>query len=421
MSGRGSLGRGLRNLVAANVSSSLGDGVAKVAAPLLAVRLTDDPLLVSAVAAVAMLPWLLLAVPAGILVDRVDRRRAMSAASGARALLAVLLLVLVASDALTIWWLSAVVFAYSAFETVYDGALRAVVPSIVARANLPRANSRIEAGEIVVERFLSGPLTSALFAVSVLVPLGLNALTYAVAGLLALLLPGAAAGAHRTDPSGTPRPQGISWHRQLADGWRFLVGNPLLRTLWTISVVVGLFFSAATSTLVLYVLDGLGVPEAWFGAFVLAGAVGSLAGAALASRLKERFGSGPVMAVALLVTMAALVLMGALPVLGVVALGYLLSAAGVTVWNILSMSLRQAVVPERLLGRVHGTWRTLAWGTMPLGALLGGVLGRVDLQAPFLIAGGAATLVALLSFRFLSRLPDPEQLDDAGDLANAKA
>lgn len=421
MSGRGSLGRGLRNLVAANVSSSLGDGVAKVAAPLLAVRLTDDPLLVSAVAAVAMLPWLLLAVPAGILVDRVDRRRAMSAASGARAMLAVLLLVLVASDALTIWWLSAVVFAYSAFETVYDGALRAVVPSIVAKADLPRANSRIEAGEIVVERFLSGPLTSALFAVSVLVPLGLNALTYAVAGLLALLLPGAAAGAHRTDPSGTPRPRGVTWHRQLADGWRFLVGNPLLRTLWTISVVVGLFFSAATATLVLYVLDGLGVPEAWFGAFVLAGAVGSLAGAALTSRLKERFRSGPVMAVALVVTMAALVLMGALPVLGVVALGYLLSAAGVTVWNILSMSLRQAVVPERLLGRVHGTWRTLAWGTMPLGALLGGVLGRVDLQAPFLIAGGAATLVALLSFRFLSRLPDPEQLDDAGNLANAKA
>lgn len=420
MGGRGSLGRGLRNLVAANVSSSLGDGVAKVAAPLLAVRLTDDPLLVSAVAAVSMLPWLLLAVPAGILVDRVDRRRAMSAAGGARALLAVLLLVLVASDALTIWLLCAVVFAYSACETVYDGALRAVVPSIVARSDLARANSRIEAGEILVERFLSGPLTSALFAVSVLVPLGLNALAFAVAGLLALLLPAAAAGAHRTDPSGTPRTHGVTWHRQLADGWHFLMGNPLLRKLWLISVVVGLFFSAATATLVLYVLDGLGVPEAWFGAFVLAGAVGSIGGAALAGRLKESYRAGPVMAVALLVTMAALVLMGALPVLGVVALGYLLSAAGVTVWNILSMSLRQAVVPERLLGRVHGTWRTLAWGTMPLGALLGGVLGRIDLRAPFLIAGGAATLVALLSFRFLTRLPDPEQLDDAVELSDAK-
>lgn len=119
------------------------------------------------------------------------------------------------------------------------------------------------------------------------------------------------------------------------------------------------------------------------------------------------------MAVAQTLSLAALVLMGAVPVLGVVAFGYFLSAGGTTAWNILVMSLRQAAIPSRLLGRVHGTWRTLLWGTMPLGSLLGGLLGRIDLRAPFLIAGGIATLVALVSFRFLSRLPNPEEMEDA--------
>lgn len=412
MGERQPLGRALSNVVVANVSSSLGDGIAKVAAPLLAARLTDDPLLVSGIAAVAMLPWLIFAIPAGILLDRIDRRRAMTLANGVRALLAVLLLALFAADALTIWWLYVVVFLYGAFETIYDGALRAVLPSIVAKPDLPRANSRVEGGEIVVERFLSGPLTSALFAVSVVWPLGINALTYAVAGVLAVFLPVAAAGAHRGDPR---EPQ-VAWYRQFTVGFRYLTSDPMLRKLWLISVAVGLLFSAATATMVLYVLNRLGLPEAWYGGFILAGAVGSLGAAALANPLKERYRAGPVMAVAQSVSLLALVLMGAVPVLGVVAFGYLVSAGGTTVWNILVMSLRQAAIPSHLLGRAHGTWRTLLWGTMPLGSLLGGILGRIDLRAPFLIAGGAATLVTLASFRFLAGLPNPEDLDDADEV-----
>lgn len=410
MSNRQPLGRALRNVIVANVSSSLGDGIARVAAPLLAVRLTDDPLLVSGIAAVAMLPWLIFSIPAGILLDRIDRRRAMTIANGVRTLLAALMLVLFATDQLTIWWLYGVVFAYGAFETVYDGALRAVLPSIAAKQDLPRANSRVEAGEIVVQQFLSGPLTSALFAVSVVVPLGINVLTYAVASVMAVFLPLAAAGSHRTDPGGVPH---VAWYRQFTDGFRYIMGNPMLRRLWLISVVIALCFSAATATMVLYVLNQLGLPEAWYGAFILAGAVGSLGAASITNRLKERFGAGPVMAVAQTLSLAALVLIGAVPVLGVVAFGYFVSAGGTTAWNILVMSLRQAAIPSRLLGRVHGTWRTLLWGTMPLGSLLGGLLGRIDLRAPFLIAGGLATLVALVSFRFLSRLPNPEELDDA--------
>ena len=407
---RGRLGPAFTNVFTANLSSSLGDGVARVAAPLLAVRLTDDPVLVSGIAAVALLPWLFFAIPAGILLDRIDRRHALALANGVRTLLALGLVALAWTGTLTIWSLYAVVFLYGAFETVYDGAIRAVVPSIVRPADLPRGNSRIEAGEITVQNFLSAPLTSALFAIAVVVPLGVGALGYAVAFVLAFFLPAAAAGEHRTHVSDDAP---VRWYRQVADGFRYIWAHPMLRPLWLLSTVVGLCFSAATATLVLFVLDRLGVPEAWFGAFMLVGAVGSLLGAAAAAPLKERFGSGPVMAVANLLTPAALVVMGLVPVVPVAAVLLALSFGGTTVWNIHVMSLRQAVIPSRLLGRVHGTWRTLLWGVMPLGAFLGGLLARLDLTTPLVVGGGLAVVVGLVGFRFLARLPNPEDVGGA--------
>ncbi len=403
------LGPAFRNLFVANLGSSLGDGVARVAAPLLAARLTDDPLLVSGIAAMALLPWLFFALPAGILVDRIDRRRALALANGVRTVVAVGLCVLVATDSLTIAWLYAVIFLFGAFETVYDGAIRAVVPSIVRRADLHRANSRIEGGELVLQSFVAGPFTSALFAVAVLVPLGVNGLVFAVGAVLALRLPAAAAGRHRTHPTGEPT---VAWYRQLVDGLRFILDDPRLRTLWFLSTFVGLCYSAGVATWVLFVLDRLAVPEAWFGTFMLAGAVGGIVGTLVVGRLRASLGTGTTMAAANLASGVVLVVVGALPWAWVALLGLAVNAAAVTVWNVLIMSLRQSLVPSGLLGRVHGTWRTLLWGTMPLGSLLGGLLARIDLTTPLLVGGVLSTAAAVIWFRFLTRLPDPEDLPD---------
>ena len=407
--GRRGLGPAFTNLFTANLSSSLGDGIARIAAPLLAARLTDDPLLISGIAATALLPWLFFAIPAGILVDRIDRRHALALANTVRTLLALGLCLLVATDALTIWWLYAVIFVYGVFETVYDGAVRAVVPSIVARADLPRANSRIEAGELVVQNFAAGPFTSALFAVAVLVPLGVNVAVFAVAAGLALLLPRAAAGTHRARAASEPA---VAWHRQLVDGLRFILANPMLRTLWFLSTFIGICYSAALATWVLFVLERLGVPEAWFGTFMLAGAVGGLLGTLVVGRASRAIGTGRVMAIANLVSTTVLILVGAVPVVWVAVLGLALSSGAVTVWNVLVMSLRQSLIPSALLGRVHGTWRTLLWGAMPLGSVLGGLLARIDLTTPLVVGGILATAAAVLAFRFLTRLPEPADVDN---------
>ena len=411
-----SLGPAFANIFTANLASSLGDGIARTAIPLLGARLTQDPLLISGLVALALLPWLFFAIPAGILIDRIDRRKALALAQAVRTLLAVLLVLLVATNMLTIWWLYLVIFIYGTFETVYDGAIRAVVPSIVAKANLPRANSRIEAAELVVQNFVSGPLTSGLFAVAVLIPLGINGLVFAAAGALALLLPKAASGRQFTDAKhDEPR---VAWYRQFVDGLHFIMANPMLRRLWFFSTFCGLMTAASTASAVLFVLNRLDVPEALFGVFLLTGAIGGILGAVVTARLKSLWGSGLTMAVMTVVAGLSFLFMGLVPVLWAGALGYAVSSLAITTWNILVMSLRQSVIPGRLLGRVHGTWRTLLWGTLPLGALIGGLVGRIDLALPFIVFGALETLASLIFFRFLMTLPNPEDVDN-GDTFEA--
>ncbi len=406
------LGRTFANVFTANLASSLGDGIARTAAPLLAARLTDDPVLIAGIVAVAMLPWLFFALPSGILVDRMDRRRALGLAAAIRTVLALAILALVATDSLTIWWLYLVIFVYGACETLYDGAIRAVVPSVVPKAKLPRANARIEGAELVVQNFAAAPLTSLLFAVAVLIPLTGLAAAYALAVVLALLLPAVASGQQfRAGSDGTPTPA-VPFRRQLADGWRFIMADRMLRTLWFFTTGTGVLFSAASATLVLFVLQTLEIPEAAFGLFLLAGAIGGLLGSVVASRLAARFGSGPVMAATMLLAAASTLVIGLLPVAGVAISMFAISSGSITIWNILIMSLRQAIVPGRLLGRVHGTWRTLLWGSMPLGSMLGGVLALAGLTVPWIIGGAVMTLATLVFYRFLMTLPNPEDIDN---------
>ncbi len=406
---RRGLGRTFANVFTANLASSLGDGIARTASPLLAARLTDDPILIAGIGAVAMLPWLFFAVPSGILVDRMDRRQALALAAGVRTLLAVVLVVLVAMNALTIWWLYLVIFVYGVCETLYDGAIRAVVPSVVPKKDLPRANARIEGAELVVQNFAAAPITSALFAVAVLIPLGGLVAAFGLAVLLAALLPTVASGRQFR---AIDTAEVVPFRRQLADGWHFIMGNRMLRTLWFFSIPVAILFSAAGATLVLFVLDTLAIPEAAFGLFLLSGAVGGLLGSVVASRLARRFGLGPVMAAANLMAGILVLLTGLLPVPLAAIVLFGLGAATTTVWNVLMMSFRQSIIPGRLLGRVHGTWRTLLWGTMPIGSMLGGALALIDLTVPWIVGGAGITVLGLIFYRFLMTLPNPEDIDN---------
>jgi MFS family permease len=242
--------------------------------------------------------------------------------------------------------------------------------------------------------------------------------------VLAVLLPVAASGRQFAQPGAptatTSAGGGEPWWRQVLEGFRFIRTNRMLVTLWLFSTFVGLADAAATSNLVLYLVQRVGLPAPLYGVFLLSGAAGAILGSLIADGVKRRWGTGWAMAVGSLVTSIAVFAAGITPQLWLVALAFFVSSAGVIVWNVLVMSLRQSIIPGRLLGRVHGTWRTLLWGAMPVGSLLGGLLGRVDLALPFLVGGGAATVASLVFFRFVTGLPDPEDVDN-GDRPQGSA
>jgi MFS family permease len=405
----GRLPRAFHNLFVSNLATNLGDGVLRTAAPLLAIRLTSDPLLISLLPALTLLPWLFFAIPSGILIDRIDRRVALRIANGVRVVLAVFLVVLFATHSLTIWSLFLVAFADGACETIYDGAIRAMMPSIVSKPLLPTANSRIEAGELLLQNFLAAPLTSLLFAVAVLIPLGANIGFYSLAVILALLLPRQASGAEFTGVGDGVRPR---WYRQFVDGYRFITANRMFRTLWFFTTFTGLAFSAATASFVLFLVRQTGLPVALYGTFLLTGAAGGILGSLLASRFKRRLGAGLTMALANLLSCVGLLFIGLVPTIWAAAAGFFLTSFTVLVWNVLIMTLRQSITPGALLGRVHGTWRTLLWGTMPIGSVIGGLLARINLALPFEAAGGAGVIGALIFFRFLRSLPNAEDVDN---------
>jgi MFS family permease len=405
----GKLPAAFQNLFVSNLATNLGDGVLRTAGPLLAVRLTTDPLLISFLSGLALLPWLFFAIPSGILVDRIDRRLALGIANGVRVFLAIGLVVLYASGDLTIWWLYVAVFVDGACETIYDGAIRAMMPSIVSKDLLPTANSRVEAGELVLQNFAAAPLTSLLFGVAVLIPLGANIGFYALAVVLALLLPRVASGKQFTDVGSEPR---AAWYTQFVDGYRFIMADKTFRTLWFFQTFIGLCFSAATASVVLLVLKLEGLPASLYGVFLLTGAVGGVIGSVLAARVKRWWGAGRAMAVAMVVSCASLVFIGVIPQIWAASVGFFFSTLAIIIWNVLVMSIRQAFTPGRLLGRVHGTYRTLLWGATPIGAVVGGLLARVSLPLPFLIGGGAGLIATIVFFRFVSRLPNPEDIDN---------
>jgi MFS family permease len=206
-----------------------------------------------------------------------------------------------------------------------------------------------------------------------------------------------------------PRPK---WYRQFVDGYRFIMANRMFRTLWFFSTFIGLCFSAATSGIVLFVIRHEHLPASLYGTFLLSAALGGIVGSVLATPLKKRLGTGPTMALANLFACVSLVIIGAIPSIWAAVAGFLVSSLAVLIWNVLMMSLRQSLVPGRMLGRVHGTWRTLLWGAMPIGSVVGGLLARINLTFPFLFAGGAGVIASIIFFRFLMSLPNPEDIDN---------
>jgi Na+/melibiose symporter-like transporter len=402
------LGSRFWRLYASSATSNLADGIGRTALPLLAASLTRDPVAVAGLASFGFLPWLLFALPSGALVDRVDRRLAMSLANAVRAAALGLLAGLVIADAATVPALYAVAFVLGVAETVYDSATRALLPQLVTRGQLDRANSLLTVEETLGQQFIGAPVGSALFALAVALPFGANAAGFAVAAVLVLSLRG------NFRPARTAERTSVA--RDVADGVRWLVRHRLLRGLSLISAATSFAQSMSTGVLVLYVLDELEVPAASFGLFMLAAGVGAIAGALATPLLVRPIGRGPLLTGGAVVAALAVGGMAFTDDAVVAGILFAVTSAGVMVWNVLTMSLRQTLIPEELFGRVQGAYRTLVWGGIPLGSLVGGAIAAgIGVPGVFAVSGAALLLLAgwlgLLLRRHAAELADaPEEV-----------
>ncbi|SNT63685.1 Predicted arabinose efflux permease, MFS family [Asanoa hainanensis] len=370
----------------ASALANLGDGIRVAAFPLLAVTLTDSPLGVAAVAAAQVLPWLVTGLLAGALADRHGARPLVVVADVARVAVLLVLVVAVAGGWATITLVVAAAFLLGVGETVRDTAAQTAIPRLVHDSQLEKANGRLVAGEIVGNEFVGPPVGALLFVVGAALPFAANGAALALAVLLVLSLPLSLA---RAVPLAGAR---VASPGVLA-GLRWLLRNPLMRTLVAVSAAVGAADSAWFAIFVLYARDSLGLGALGFGLLLATGAGGGLLGSFAADRLVARFAHRAVLAWSLAVTAGAPALLVVAPDRWAAAAVVVATSASFAVLNVTALAIRQRTVPSELLGRVVAASRTLTYGCAALGALLGGALaGTLGTQAPFLFSAVVAVL-----------------------------
>jgi MFS family permease len=392
-----SLGRNFNKAMVASGFANLADGVLWVALPLLAVELTRSPLLIAGITVAARLPWLLAPV-AGAFADRLDRRQSMVRVNLVRFVLLGSLALAVAVDLASLPLLYLVAVLLGVGETLFDTSAQSLLPAVVGRDDLTRANSRLFAVELVTNTFIGPPLGGLLAAAGLAIALGVPAAAYLVgAGCLALLVGGfRATGA---GPAGSTR-----LRDDIAEGIRFVWRHPVLRPLAIMLGLQNMAFSAAFSVFVLYAVapGPMGLSEAGYGVLTAALGIGSLVGSWLAVPAERRLGRVPLLVLSVVLNGVSLIVWLAtdLPVL--IGASMLASGAGIVFWNVITVSLRQRITPDRLLGRMNASYRLVGWGAMPLGAALGGVMAEaLGLRGAFLVAA-LVTFAVLFGFRYVT-------------------
>ncbi|MGY0007730.1 MFS transporter [Micromonospora sp. I033] len=381
----------------ASTLSALGSGMATVAAPLYVASQTDDPLTVSAGTAVAWLPWLLFALPGGVLVDRVDRRRLMVVIDWLRVAALAVLAVAMVADRAGVALLYVVLFVVNTGEVVFRSAAQAVVPAVVPRSRLERANGWLGGGTQIMQNMVAGPLGGFLFVVAAAIPFAVNAGTYALSAVLVGLL----AGSYRGSPGAGGR---RSVRAEVAEGFRWLLSQRLLRTMTLLIGLLNVTLTAALAVLVLLATDRLGLGSVGYGALFTCMAVGGLLGSAVGDRLIAAITATWTVRVGLVIEAGLHLALAASRSAAVV--GVALFAFGVhgALWNIVANSLRQRLTPPALMGRVGSTTLFIAAGGNCVGALLGGLVAdRYGITAPYWVGFVVAVAVIAMTWRVFDR------------------
>ena len=398
------LGHDFSRIWSASLITNLVDGVLRLAAPLLAVSLTEDPILIGALTALGLLPWLFFAIPIGAIVDRVDRRKALVLGNSLRAVIALFIAFAVSQGFINIWLLLLAVFLFGICEVLVDTTSQAVLPQILDKSNYERGNSRLQISEVIVSQFAGAPLSGLLYAVSIALPFFFSTTGFILAGLLILLFPFEREINVRKEGDAGQAKLGLKGDIKFA--LNYLYQDKQIFSIVVITTLLGFFYSLSNAIAPLFILKELNVSPALFGVVLAIQGVGALAGSIAAPMVSKYLGRGKALAINVFFASLLVIFIGLSPNAYFFVAVSVLIGFTISVWNILLMSLYQSLIPPELYGRIHGARRTIVWGLMPIGALLGGVIARGGLRLPFLIGGSIATLIAFFSYKHIKRIGD---------------
>ncbi|MGZ4671967.1 MAG: MFS transporter [Ilumatobacteraceae bacterium] len=378
------LGASYHKLFISTVISNVGDGMSTIAYPWLASAITRNPILISLVVLVQRLPWLVFTLPAGVITDRVDRKRAMVIADFARFGLTLMVAFAVLSKqsglpgpnelagvrgtetGLYILLLVATLLLGTG-EVLRDNCGQTFMPSIVENDQLEVANGRMWSAEGIANTFVGPPLGSLLLLAAFAAPFFFDAASFFAAAALVASIPGS----FRAE-----RPEGhvqAHWRSELAEGFRWLWANDLLRSMAIILGFMNLATTLSGSVLVLFSQEILHIGPLVFTIMGFGFAAGGALGANTAPWLAKRIGSGTCLALTLASSAVMSFVVGLSSLWPVVMVMFAIGATLGASWNVITVSLRQSIIPPHLLGRVNSVYRFFAWGMMPIGAGLGGV------------------------------------------------
>lgn len=393
--------------------SQFGDEITLLAIPLLAIEILGAGAFeMGILGVVRFLPWIFFTLPAGVWIDRIRRRPILIGADLARAALLASIPLAFVGGWLTLIQVYVVAFVAGTLEVFFDVAYQSYLPSIVERDELVEGNSKLElsrAGSQVAGPTVAGFLIQ---AVSAPFAIAFDALSYLGAALFIGLIRRGETGPAPHDPAEGKRPS--MWQEARA-GVGYVLASPYLRSIAACTGTANLFANMSGAVLILYFVQeqGLNLTAGAIGIIFALGNLGVILGALLGGRVAKAIGIGPtIVGSAAMAGLAAF----AVPlaprddpfwflVIGGVILGF-----GVVVYNVNQVGLRQAITPDRMLGRMNATMRLIVWGTIPVGALIGGVLGTLVGLVPVLwlsaIGGSLSFLPVLFSpVRSLREIP----------------
>lgn len=416
----------------ATTISNLGDGIVAIAYPWLASAVTRSPLLIALSAVVSRLPWLVFTLHAGVITDRFNRKRIIVAMDTLRGLLTIAIGIFVylereslpslneltsLTNLETNYTLYSVIlitaFLFGLAEVLRDNCAQTLMPAVVEDKDLEKANGRMWSAESLTNSFIGPPLGSFIIAIAIFLPFFVDAVTFFLA---AALIAGMKPTVKSFEPETKSGP--INFRAEIKEGFSWLWSHTLLRPM---AIILGLLNAIASLSAAVYILfaqEVLNTTVFIFAVLGTAAAVGGILGGLLGPKISEKIGSGRSLAIALFVMPLGALLIGFASQWYVVwALVFFQTFAGV-LWNIVTVSLRQSLIPTNLLGRVNSVYRFFAWGTIPIGTLLGGGVvfaleGLIGREMAFRSVYFIGAALGFILFVYAIRVLTTEAIDKA--------